>query len=435
MRTWIRAAVAAAVLMTSGAAAAAPPTPVYAFTGGRWWTGAGFVQKTVYTAGGVILAKRPARLDETIDLEGGYVVPPLADGHNHWAEAAKADAYNACYLADGVFYVMDHSTPWAVYNQFRDRVNLVDSVDFITPLEGFTGPGGHPIEIAEMLQGLGVVPESWGPDFDPQVLFAVTTKEQIDQRFALLLSQNPAFVKVFLLYSEDYAQRLKDPKARGDGRGIDPRLLPYLVQKAHAAGLRIAAHIYTAGDFRTAVAAGVDELAHFPGEGFQKDLPLSKFQITAADAAAAARAHVRVMTTLGWLARLKQEDPAAYEIARNKVVIPNMRLLKSAGVPVLVGSDEFRETVRPEFLRLEDLGVYDRAELVRMATTMTPQWIFPGRRIGRLSEGDEANFLVLTANPLEGLSAFKSIALRVKAGRRLAAAAQMVARSGPACVQ
>ncbi len=44
----------------------------------------------------------------------------LAEGHNHWLEAAAIDQYNACYLADGFYYVKDMGNlPWVMDHMTR----------------------------------------------------------------------------------------------------------------------------------------------------------------------------------------------------------------------------------------------------------------------------------------------------------------------------
>jgi imidazolonepropionase-like amidohydrolase len=49
----------------------------------------------------------------------------------------------------------------------------------------------------------------------------------------------------------------------------------------------------------------------------------------------------------------------------------------------------------------------------------TPRAIFPGRRIGALEEGYEANLLVLAGDPIADFGNVRRIALRMKAGRLL----------------
>src|SRR5262249_33954000 len=115
--------VAAIEALSASAVGASPTSPTYAFTGGQWWNGSPFVQHTPYPGNGRIAAHAPKRVDETIDLKGGFVIPPLAEGHTHWIPQF-ADQLSACYLADGVFYAREMAGSNVGYNQFRDRVNL-----------------------------------------------------------------------------------------------------------------------------------------------------------------------------------------------------------------------------------------------------------------------------------------------------------------------
>ena len=69
--------------------------------------------------------------------------------------------------------------------------------------------------------------------------------------------------------------------------------------------------------------------------------------------------------------------------------------------------------------RMEGLGVFDRAELLRRATADTIRSLFPARRLGSLADGFEASFIVLGRNPLDGFDALDDITLRVKRGRVL----------------
>ena len=55
----------------------------YEFTNGQWYDGAKFVKRTFYSVNGILSEKKPRGATETIDLEGGFVVPPFAEAHNH----------------------------------------------------------------------------------------------------------------------------------------------------------------------------------------------------------------------------------------------------------------------------------------------------------------------------------------------------------------
>ncbi len=67
-------------------------------------------------------------------------------------------------------------------------------------------------------------------------------------------------------------------------RGLDPALAPKVVAKAHAAGLRVSAHVDTERDVRIALSGGVDELAHLPGYAIGPGEDFRRYELTEADA-------------------------------------------------------------------------------------------------------------------------------------------------------
>src|SRR5688572_16566276 len=111
---WLLTALAiSAVALASSCGAAEPRASrpevpsgtTYAFVGGKWFDGSGFQSKVFYSVGGVLTEIEPHAIDEVIDLQGGYVVPPFGDAHNHWISGPH-DFENILrrYLQDGVFY-------------------------------------------------------------------------------------------------------------------------------------------------------------------------------------------------------------------------------------------------------------------------------------------------------------------------------------------
>lgn len=390
-----------------------PPQKSYQFINGKWFDGKGFRHQTFFSAGGVLTRKKPAKIDEMVDLKNGYVIPPFAEGHNHWLEPQRVNEYIQNYLRDGVFYVKDEGNIPYVVSQFRDKLNRPTSVDFITALQGFTGSGGHPLEIIRQFQEMGVLPKEWSErDFDGKAVMIVDDAKDIPSRWSQLLEGKPDFVKAFLNYSEQYGMHNDNPKKTG----LNPKFLPEIVRRAHEAGLYVAVHISTATDFHNAVIAGADEIAHLPFVDFDKQLGNEHFFISEADARLAAKRGVRVITTLGWLDADLGDNPKQREEARTQVVIPNLRLLKRFGVKMLVGSDQFRQTVVPEILLISSFNVFTNLELLKMSCEVTPQAIFPHRKIGFLRDGYEANFLVLDDNPLANIKQIKNIRLRFKQG-------------------
>jgi imidazolonepropionase-like amidohydrolase len=388
---------------------------------GRWYDGAAFREKTMYVVGRNLAAARPGRVEKVVDLAGGWVVPPYAEAHNHWLEPDAIAAYDAMYLRDGLFYLKDMANAGVVRRRMAAALTRPRTIDFVSANEGWTGAGGHPYQIALQFQKLGSFPKEWTEeDLDRNVVEVVDAPADVVARWPEFLAGRPDFVKVFLLYSEEYAKRRSDPAFLYE-RGIDPALVPLIAAKAHAAGLRVAAHAYTAADFRNALAGGADDIAHFPGTGWDAKLGDAAFRITAEDAALAAKRGATVTTTLSWLGEEWDSDPTKSQHILDAVIRPNLDLLRRAGVTILLGSDQFRKTAAVEAALLSRLRLFTNAELLKMWCETTPRAIFPKRRIGRLEDGYEASFLVLTANPLADFAASSRISMRVKQGETLPA--------------
>lgn len=368
----------------------------------------------MWVADGRFVTATATPADAVTDLNGAFVVPPFAEGHNHWLEPGAIAAYVQACLRDGVFYVQDQANAPSIRTRIAGAVNSPRSVDYVSANQGWTGPGAHPLQIGMQFVKLGIFPATWTEaDLDRNLVMVVRDSSDIAARWDEFLGGRPDFVKLFLLYSEQHERRSADAKYRFR-RGLDPRLAPEIVRRAHAAGLRVSAHVYTASDFRTAVAAGVDTIAHLPGTGYEPELGPGAFRITEADARHAADAHVVVMTTLHWLE--EEEDKVQNAMLLREVIRPNWNLLRRHAVPILIGSDEFRATPIHEASVLVRAGLMTPLEAIQALSVLTPQAIFPTRRIGVLAPGHEASFLALTENPVDDFGNVGSIMLRVKQG-------------------
>jgi hypothetical protein len=387
-----------------------PSTPVTELRGGRWFDGNAFVPRTMWIAGAHFL-DAPARVDAVIDLHGGFVVPPFAEGHNHWIEPALVDAYIQVHLRDGIFYVKDQLTAPAFHDQMRAALDRPSSVDYISAHQGFTGPNGHPMELVDQLVGIGIFPPPWRQSRgEGDALFAVASDADIARAWPRLLAGHPDFVKVFLNHSDEYAARRDNPALSPADRGIDPALVPTIVARAHAAGLRVSAHIENAHDFHVAIAAGVDDIAHMP---FVSATDRDTYRLADADLHAAAARRVSIATTLDWADGALADDP------RLDVVRDNLARMRRAGNTIVIGTDLFRTTAVAEVNRIASLNLMSNLDLLRTWCETTPRAIFPGRRIGRLEPGAEASFLVLRADPIANISATRDIAIWFKQGQRL----------------
>jgi hypothetical protein len=313
-------------------------------------------------------------------------------------------------LRDGIFYVKDQSNAPAGRRMFERLVNIPTSIDFISANQGWTSPGGHPVEVigraAQMPGPMGAFVRD---SLDPGLVMQVETPADVDRRWPYFVAGRPApdFVKVFLQHSEEHAQRRNDPKAFGR-RGLDPALVPYIVKRAHESGFQVSAHVFTAADFRAAVDAGVDQIAHTPGAPTND---IARYLITDADAANAAAHHVTAITTV-----TKEEDSTLTERLVREQYGPNLAMLRKHGVRLLIGSDLPAGNAVTEAAALARSGLFSNLELLRLWSVTTPQSIFPKRKLGAFMPGFEASFLVLGGDPLADFANTRRITLRVKQG-------------------
>src|SRR5687768_6289568 len=124
----------------------------YALINGRWFDGDSFVNRTAYVADGKLTFVRPTSVRGTLDLAGGYVIPPLSEAHNHNLGLGSDDtAAVRAYLDAGVFYVKILSYLPRLTDPVRHLFNNPRSVDVVFANGGLTGSGGHPIRLRERL--------------------------------------------------------------------------------------------------------------------------------------------------------------------------------------------------------------------------------------------------------------------------------------------
>ena len=397
--------------------------PVYEFDNGLWYDGSGFQPGIRYSYYGRLSRRRPSVVDSVIDLKGDWVVPAFGEAHNHNGGVPGDTATVRQYLDAGVFFVKnaDNLPDWP--RRSATLVNTPTGIDVSFADGGLTGPGGHPAELIARNIARGIASPA---DGEGAFYYSVASRQDVDRMWPSLMDHHPDFVKTYLLFSEEYSRRLHDSTYYGR-RGLDPALLPYIVRRAHRAGLRVTTHIETAADFHNALVAGVDEIAHTPG--FRPDGndlsaygDLNRYRISEADAQLAGRHKVVVVTTvselLELLGQMQSRSPDLVAAIRS-MITGNLLRLKAAGVTIALGSDRFRTNVVREVDALSREGLFDNLTLLRMWCQATPRTVFPNRDIGTLRDGAEASFLVLAGNPVLDIANTKRIVLRVKQGHIL----------------
>ena len=396
----------------------------FKFINGNWFDGKDFKRTVFYSVNGVFVQKRPAQIDQTIDLKNGFVVPPFADAHCHHFDGAYNVAEQiAMYLRDGVFYAKVQTDVRSGALAVADKVNKPISVDVSYAHGALTHTYGHGIEIYEGLAlGFYGDMQKYNDNIakiaasrirNDDAYYIIDTAEDLDKKWPQIIEGKPDFLKIYLLHSEDFAEKQKNiPNIRLGSIGLDPKLVPTIVQKAHAAGLRVSAHIDTVTDYRIALNGGVDEMAHMPGYYVGLDEQSSKYLLTDKDAQDAARRGL-------WIIPAPLFNQTTSEKERKKtdaVLLNNFRLLKKYWVKIAFGSDRYGSTPLDDVFYVANLGVFNNRELLKIWCQNTPQTIFPNRKIGFLRAGYEASFVVLENNPLADFTAVKNISFRFKQG-------------------
>ncbi|MDT0607611.1 amidohydrolase family protein [Croceitalea rosinachiae] len=386
-----------------------PNNQTIKFIEGNWFNGKTFKKKTVWLKNSLISFEKEAEIDTVINLFGKYIIPPFAEAHNHNLESAyKLEERINSYLDNGVFYVKLLSSIKKRIAPLMYHYNKPDGLDVSMAHAPLTAKGGHPIALREKFFGYGRFKGLFNSveEMEYHGYVIINTLEDLHIKWDSILSFSPDFIKTMLLHSEAYDKRKNDTAFFGR-KGLDPKIFPEVVKKAHQSNLRVSVHANTAYDFHVAVNADVDEIAHLPEIHNGKPIAIE-------DALLAKKKGITVVTTISLVKKNKDKENYKDLVAN---VINNLKLLKKVGVKLAIGSDIYNDNSVDEFNFLHELQVFSNLELLKMWTENAVGTIFPNRKVGKLEDGYEGSFLVLDKNPLNDISNInKSIVLRVKEG-------------------
>lgn len=379
-------------------------------TNGHWFNGHTFEKKTVWVTDGILsFSEENVQSDTIIDLSDKYVIPPFAEAHNHNLESdyELEERINA-YLKNGVFYVKHLSSIKKRIDPLMHHYNKPSGIDVSLAHAPLTATGGHPIALRKRFLGYGHFEGLFNTieEIESHGYFIIDDENDLKNKWDQVLSFKPDFIKINLLYSEEYLKRKNDTVYFGR-KGLDPDLVPAIVSKAHLNNLRVSAHVSTAHDFHVAVTAGVDEIAHLPEIHNGKSIAL-------ADVKLARQKDIVVVTTASLVTKNTKRPNYDLLVAN---IRSNLEILKDEGITIAIGSDMYNDSSVGEFQFLHNLNLFSNLDLLKMWCENSAITTFPNRKIAYLKEGYEASFLVLDVNPLKHIdSIHNSIKLRVKQG-------------------
>ncbi len=392
-----------------------PDAPTTAYVNGLWYEAEGegktrgfrFIPGDRYSVAGVFTAGRPEAVDKTVDLKGGYVVPPFGEAHNHNVDGPFTLPTTLRYLGQGIFFYKNPNDVAEVAAKGAKMFNKPPALDVVFAHGGLSIKGGHPEGLYRYLARFnGMDPEH----LDGQTFFDTPTPEAVARRWPEVLKGHPDFIKLYLLDALN--------QAGGKPQGLPPESFRRAVALAKEAGLRTTVHIETAADLALAVEAGATEAAHLPGYSWAKNLGADAYRISDDLARRMADQGFIVVTTTLVTEGIPATTPEAIERKREvqALQVENLKRLYNAGVPLAIGCDSYNSTSLDEATHLRKLGAFSDADLLRLWVETAPLSIFPNRAIGRLSPGFEASFLVLEADPSTDFNRVRQIRTKVKQG-------------------
>ncbi|MEM9232814.1 MAG: amidohydrolase family protein [Pseudomonadota bacterium] len=417
--------VTALLVASCGNAPLPDRAPTVIYEGGLVWTGEGFEQKDIAVREGVFIETRRApRGAETVSMAGRFLVPPYGNAHHHVANPTDQSSWT--FMKEGVFYVWNpnlYSAGWS--EETRAYYARKDTYDVRTSMGGLTEPGGHPEKLYVEILSQYVYQGDTLEDFLGKAFHYARSQEEIDETLDLLEAQGASFVKIYVLYSEEY-EALREDEAAYGAKGLNPENLTYIVDEAHKRGLPVAAHVQTRNDLLVSVKAGVDMLAHAPSYSTERrPEDFESVRITAEDAALVAARGTTVVPTYVLSKNVYSRNAIEGTLDEDlrdlhySIQADNLRLLHEAGAVILTGTDSDYGVVR-EAAHWVDIGAMPIPAAVGSVLS-TASYLYPDRKIGEFRPGYEADFLVLDENPLEDIGHLNSISVRVKAGNIITA--------------
>jgi hypothetical protein len=185
-----------------------PSHPVTAYVNGHWYTGTGFVSKSMYEQAGRFVDLPATPVARTVDLDGSFVVPAFAEGHHHMVlcEPGRLQTFSE----SGILYAGILNAR-VTSRECQDQYHGPDSVEVVNALAGITARNAHPSQI-----GRYFLDEA---DIDGEWVYYVDNASELDGVLRRIESNRPDILKVFLSYMVSGPRSFIDRAHRRMGAG------------------------------------------------------------------------------------------------------------------------------------------------------------------------------------------------------------------------
>ena len=206
---------------------------------------------------------------------------------------------------------------------------------------------------------------------------------------------------------------------------MTPADLAAVVEVAHAAGIRVAAHAHGAQSIREAILAGADTIEHatyIDDEGIrlalEHDVALS-MDVGAGDWM------IEEGRKQGWVEEFLRKTIETTQVQRE-----NFRKAHRAGVPIVFGTDA---SIYPhgmnamQFAYMVEWGMTPM-EAIRSATSLAARYMGWQNRVGALKPGLLGDLVAVKGDPLADISLLENIDTVVKGGLVFKAPADRLAK-------
>ena len=385
--------------------------------------------KTVYISGKNIVDIRPDtdKLNgfQTIDLNGQYVLPGLINMHVHLPANGKpkekpsdpkkaVKLITSCGMMRKVGIKMCEGYAKTELLSGVTTIRTVGGVaDFDTVIRDAAAAGKI---LAPRVLASNMAVSVPGGHMAGSLAYEAKSAEEAVMYVEKIAEEKPDLIKLMITGGVMDAEIVGEPGVLR----MQPELVRAACERAHALGMKVAAHVESPEGVRVALENGVDSIEH-GAKPTEEILQLMKdrgaFQIST------------ISPALPYALFDCNISHATYEQQENgKVVFDGIvsmaKACLAAGIPVGLGTDTgcpyitHYDMWRELHYFVKYCGVTPAFALYS-ATLLNAQLAGIGDRTGSIEKGKSADLIVCKENPLQSFSALRTLSMVVKEGYRI----------------